>query len=138
MTMPISEANTVYGKIGIKVWIFKGEIFGKRDLSPNIGNTREAIWATGVSATGQREKEDRILATIQCYNRKELNIRKKQKGRVKGIAQRGHTIAFGSFGLKALEPGWITSRQLEAARIAVTRAMKREGQVWIRCFQTNQ
>ena len=57
-----------------------------------------------------------------------------QKGRVKGMATRGHTIAFGSFGLKALEGGWITARQLEAARIAVTRAMKREGQVWIRIF----
>ena len=57
-----------------------------------------------------------------------------QKGRVKGMATRGHSIAFGSFGLKALEAGWITARQLEAARIAVTRAMKREGQVWIRIF----
>ena len=57
-----------------------------------------------------------------------------QKGRVKGVAQRGFTISFGSFALKALEPGWITSRQLEAARVAVTRAMKREGQVWIRVF----
>ena len=59
---------------------------------------------------------------------------KKQKGRVKGIAQRGHTINFGSFGIKSLEAGWITSRQIEAARIAVTRKMKREGQVWIRIF----
>ena len=57
-----------------------------------------------------------------------------QKGRVKGIAQRGHTIAFGSFALKTLEPGWITSRQIESARIAMTRYMKREGQVWIRIF----
>jgi large subunit ribosomal protein L16 len=57
-----------------------------------------------------------------------------QKGRVKGIAQRGHTISFGTFALKALEPAWITSRQLEAARVAVTRAMKRQGQVWIRIF----
>ncbi|MCC5928442.1 MAG: 50S ribosomal protein L16 [Cyclobacteriaceae bacterium] len=65
---------------------------------------------------------------------KRTKFRKKQKGRVKGIAQRGHTIAFGSFALKSLEPGWLTSRQLEAARIAVTRAMKREGQVWIRIF----
>ena len=61
-------------------------------------------------------------------------FRKKQKGRVKGIAQRGHTLAFGTFGIKSLEPGWITSRQIEAARIAMTRAMKREGQVWIRIF----
>lgn len=57
-----------------------------------------------------------------------------QKGRVKGIAQRGHTLSFGTFGIKSLEPGWITSRQIEAARIAMTRAMKREGQVWIRIF----
>ena len=65
---------------------------------------------------------------------KRTKFRKAQKGRVKGVAQRGHTIAFGTFGIKALEPGWITSRQIEAARIAMTRAMKREGQVWIRIF----
>ena len=65
---------------------------------------------------------------------KRTKFRKKQKGRVKGIAQRGHTISFGSFGVKSLEAGWITSRQIEAARIAVTRKMKREGQVWIRIF----
>ncbi len=65
---------------------------------------------------------------------KRTKFRKMQKGRVKGMATRGHSIAFGSFGLKALEGGWITARQLEAARIAVTREMKREGQVWIRIF----
>lgn len=57
-----------------------------------------------------------------------------QKGKVKGLATRGHQISFGSFALKSLEAGWITARQLEAARVAVTRAMKREGQVWIRIF----
>ena len=65
---------------------------------------------------------------------KRTKFRKKQKGRVKGIAQRGHTISFGSFGTKSLEAGWSTSRHIEAARIAVTRKMKREGQVWIRIF----
>jgi len=65
---------------------------------------------------------------------KRTKFRKAQKGRVKGLATRGHTISFGSFGIKAMEPGWITARQLEAARVAVTRAMKREGQVWIRIF----
>jgi len=65
---------------------------------------------------------------------KRTKFRKKQKGRVKGLAQRGHTVAFGSFGLKTLEPAWITSRQIESARIAMTRYMKREGQVWIRIF----
>ncbi len=57
-----------------------------------------------------------------------------QKGRMKGLSQRGNQIAFGSFGLKTLEQGWLTSRQIEAARIALTRYMKREGQVWIRIF----
>jgi large subunit ribosomal protein L16 len=65
---------------------------------------------------------------------KRTKFRKMQKGRMKGNAQRGATVAFGSFGLKSLEEGWITSRQIEAARIAVTRYMKREGQVWIRIF----
>ncbi|MFC2187168.1 50S ribosomal protein L16 [Peijinzhouia sedimentorum] len=65
---------------------------------------------------------------------KRTKFRKQQKGRIKGIAQRGHTLSFGNFGIKSLEPAWITSRQIEAARIAVTRAMKREGKVWIRIF----
>ncbi|MDE0470342.1 MAG: 50S ribosomal protein L16 [Ekhidna sp.] len=65
---------------------------------------------------------------------KRTKFRKMQKGRVKGLASRGHRLAFGTFGIKSLEPGWITSRQIEAARIAMTRAMKREGQVWIRIF----
>jgi large subunit ribosomal protein L16 len=56
------------------------------------------------------------------------------KGRIKGNAKRGAAISFGSFGLKALEPKWITDRQIEAARVALTRHMKREGNVWIRIF----
>ena len=65
---------------------------------------------------------------------KRTKLRRVQKGRNRGLAQRGSSIAFGSFGLKTLEPGWITSRQIEASRIAVTRYMKREGKVWIRIF----
>lgn len=65
---------------------------------------------------------------------KRTTFRKQQKGRINGIATRGHSISFGSFAIKSLEPGRITSRQIEAARISVTRAMKREGQVWIRVF----
>jgi large subunit ribosomal protein L16 len=65
---------------------------------------------------------------------KRTKYRKVQKGRMKGIAQRGHTIAFGSFGLKSLDTVWMTSRQIEAARVALNRYMKREGQVWIRIF----
>ena len=65
---------------------------------------------------------------------KRTTFRKQQKGRTKGIATRGHSISFGTFAIKSLEPGRITARQIEAARISVTRAMKREGQVWIRVF----
>ncbi len=65
---------------------------------------------------------------------KRTTFRKQQKGRTRGIATRGYSFSFGTFAIKALEPGRITARQLEAARISVTRAMKREGQVWIRVF----
>ncbi|MEY2596030.1 MAG: hypothetical protein RL634_15 [Bacteroidota bacterium] len=65
---------------------------------------------------------------------KRTKHRKAQKGRIREVAKRGTTLAFGSFGLKALEPVWMTNRQIEAARQALTRAMKREGNVWIRVF----
>ena len=65
---------------------------------------------------------------------KRTKFRKVQKGRMHGLSHRGHTIAFGTFGLKTLEQKWITARQIEAARIAATRYMKREGQLWIRIF----
>ena len=65
---------------------------------------------------------------------KKTKYRKQQKGHMKGNAQRGNQLAFGSFGIKTLEQGWLTSRQIEAARQAVTRYMKREGQIWIKIF----
>jgi len=65
---------------------------------------------------------------------KKTKYRKQQKGKMKGNAERGHQLAFGSFGIKTLESHWITGRQIEAARQAVTRYMKREGQIWIRIF----
>src|ERR1700759_1685780 len=65
---------------------------------------------------------------------KKSKHRKAHKGRIRGNAQRGAMISFGSFGLKAMEPKWITNRQIEAARQAMTRHMKREGNVWIRIF----
>ncbi len=65
---------------------------------------------------------------------KRVKYRKSQRGRRKGFATRGHRVDFGDFGLKALEPAWITSRQIEACRIAITRKMKRDGKVWIRIF----
>ena len=65
---------------------------------------------------------------------KRTKYRKQQKGRNRGLAYKGSSIAFGSFGLKAITAGRLTSRQIEAARIAMTRYMKREGKVWIRIF----
>jgi large subunit ribosomal protein L16 len=65
---------------------------------------------------------------------KKVKFRKQQKGRRRGKAWRGHTVAFGDYGLKALEAGWVTDRQIEAARVAITRFVKRSGRIWIRVF----
>ncbi|MGI6479557.1 MAG: 50S ribosomal protein L16 [Salinivirgaceae bacterium] len=65
---------------------------------------------------------------------KKTKFRRSQKGRMKGNAQRGNQLAFGSFGIKTLENAWIDGRQIEAARVAVTRYMQRQGQIWIRIF----
>jgi large subunit ribosomal protein L16 len=65
---------------------------------------------------------------------KKVKYRKHQRGRMSGIATRGATVAFGEYGLKALEPAWITDRQIEAARVAITRHVKRGGKIWIRIF----
>jgi large subunit ribosomal protein L16 len=65
---------------------------------------------------------------------KRVKYRKRHKGRTTGLAYRGSEISFGEFGLQATEPGWLTSRQIEAGRVALTRHVKRGGQVWIRVF----
>ena len=65
---------------------------------------------------------------------KRVKYRKAQRGNMRGKAHRGSTLSFGEYGLKALEPGWITNRQIEASRVAMTREMKRGGKVWIRIF----
>ncbi len=65
---------------------------------------------------------------------KKVKYRKMQKGRMNGKAYRGSDVSFGDYGMKATEPGWVTNRQIEAARIAITRHVKRGGKVWIRIF----
>jgi large subunit ribosomal protein L16 len=65
---------------------------------------------------------------------KRVKWRKQMRGRMKGKAQRGAQVTFGDFGLQALEPGWVTARQIEAARRAIVRALKRRGKIWIRVF----
>ena len=104
----LATAHTTYGTIGVKVWIFKGEV---------------------LRADDRRRPE----ATAMLMP-KRVKYRKAQRGRMRGKAQRGSTLAFGEFGLKALEPGWVTNRQIEAARVALTRSLKRGGKVWIRIF----
>src|SRR5438093_9643535 len=65
---------------------------------------------------------------------KRVKYRKQQRGRMRGQASRGAAVAFGEYGLQALEPAWVTNRQLEAARVAITRSIKRGGKMWIRVF----
>ncbi|MGD2246335.1 MAG: 50S ribosomal protein L16 [Candidatus Aminicenantes bacterium] len=65
---------------------------------------------------------------------KKVKFRKQQRGRMRGSPLRGATLEFGEYGLQALEPGWMTARQIEAARIAITRHVKRKGKLWIRAF----
>lgn len=65
---------------------------------------------------------------------KRIRYRKQMKGRIRGMSHRGNTVAFGDYGLQATEPGWITNRQIEAARVAMTRHIRRGGKVWIRIF----
>ncbi|MBI2821659.1 MAG: 50S ribosomal protein L16 [Acidobacteria bacterium] len=65
---------------------------------------------------------------------KKVKYRRQQKGRMKGLATRGNTVDFGAFGLKAIEPGWVSDRQIEASRIAMTRFVKRGGKIWVRIF----
>ncbi|MBI1799480.1 MAG: 50S ribosomal protein L16 [Candidatus Eisenbacteria bacterium] len=65
---------------------------------------------------------------------KRVKFRKQQRGRMRGKAYRGGSVTFGEFGLQALEPAWVTNRQIEAARVAITRSIKRGGKVWIRVF----
>ncbi|HCK98810.1 MAG TPA: 50S ribosomal protein L16 [Candidatus Marinimicrobia bacterium] len=65
---------------------------------------------------------------------RKIKHRKQHKGRMKGIATRGSSVSFGHFGLKALEPGWISSRQIEAARVAISRKVRKHGKMWIRIF----
>lgn len=65
---------------------------------------------------------------------KKVKYRKQQRGRMKGKAYRGSTLSFGEYGLQALEPCWLTARQIEAGRIAITRHVKRKGKLWVRAF----
>ena len=100
----------------------KGTTIVLIDADQIVAMTAEAVAVVAIVADNCAKKN---LNVEQVY---------RQKGRIREVAKRGTTIAFGSFGLKAMEPIWLTNRQIEAARQAMTRAMKREGNVWIRIF----
>ena len=85
------------------------------------------------SIKGKKENNYQKIKIVMLQPKK-TKYRKMQKGKMKGNAKRGSQLSFGSFGLKTLEQAWLTGRQIEAARQALTRHMKREGQIWIRVF----
>ena len=141
-----AEAFTTYGAIGVKVWLYKGE-----RLTPRVGREeeyRQPRRAAAVAADVRRGRSpaqgltagvaagSRLEASEECIMLmpKKVKYRKQQRGRMRGLAWRGSTVAFGDYGLMALEPCWLTDRQIEAARVALTRGIKRGGKVWIRVF----
>ena len=131
----IAEAKTAYGIIGIKVWIFKGEIM---EHDPQARDRRQSELQEGGGMRPSRPRggeRDLSLREIETMLQpKRTKYRKQFKGRIHGEAKGGAELNFGHFGLKATEPDRITARQIEAARRALTRHMKRQGRVWIRIF----
>ena len=148
-----AEANTTYGQIGIKVWLYKGE-----RLVPQRGREEEYRERGAAAAAGAGRRRRRSTACGQdardggasdsasqadrpasCRDTamlmpKKVKFRKQQRGRMRGKAWRGGDVSFGDYGLKALEPCWLTDRQIEAARVAMTRFIKRGGKIWVRVF----
>jgi small subunit ribosomal protein S3 len=120
-----AEANTTYGQIGVKVWLYKGE-----RLVPRVGRDEE--YRDRPPRRPARAGEFREGCTMLMP--KKVKYRKQQRGRMAGKAWRGSEVSFGDYGLKALEPAWITDRQIEAARVAMTRFIKRGGKIWVRVF----
>ena len=181
------EAKTTYGRIGVKVWIYKGDILPykaaargqdrprgghgrRRDVGPGpapqgrvVGRPSPARRGRGAAGRGRparqgsrsrareaprRGRGDRAphprratrprtsgrVRTDRMLMPRKVKHRKQHRGRMKGVAKGGTELSFGEYGIQALEPGWITARQIEAARIAMTRHIKRGGKVWINVF----
>ena len=135
------EAKTTAGRIGVKCWINKGEVMpeGFRTDQPDEdeppqgggrpGGGRPA--ATVPARTTWRPARRRWSLMLMP---KRVKHRKQMRGRMRGNTKGGSTVAFGEYGLKSLDRGWITNRQIEAARVAMTRKIKRGGKVWINVF----
>ena len=116
------HAHTTYGRIGVKVWIYRGDIIPERTPARDVVAAQAA--AAAAAARGG----------VAMLMPKRVKHRKVMRGRMSGVAKGGHSVAFGEYGLATMEPAWITSRQIEAARRAMTRSVKRGGKIWIRIF----
>ena len=109
-TMVLPRLTPLTASIGVKVWIYAGEVLAEKQ-----------------EASQGRRQQVMLLP-------KRVKYRRVHRGRMKGVATRGNKVSNGEYGLQALEPAWITSNQIEAARVAMTRYIKRGGQVWIKIF----
>ena len=159
------EARTTFGRIGVKVWINKGEIMpkgfaqdlteleapaGRRARRRRARSGRRRGPGGGRGGGGRRPRRRRARRwprrprrragrapagrTALMLQPKRVKQRKEHRGRMRGNAKGGTRVEFGEYGLKSLERGWVTNRQIEAARIAMTRKIKRGGKVWINIF----
>ena len=157
------EAKTTTGRIGVKCWINKGEVMpegfrsdlASTDDEPQGGQRggrvavgpRRRPWSRRRSRRSRRRTRTAVAARPRRRSRrparrrwslmlmpKRVKHRKQMRGRMRGNTKGGSTVAFGEYGLKSLDRGWITNRQIEAARVAMTRKIKRGGKVWINVF----
>ena len=139
------EAKTTAGRIGVKCWINKGEVMpegfrtdqaGEDEAAPSgAAATVDAGGDAAVpAATGSATRRQRGRRWSLMLMPKRVKHRKQMRGRMRGNTKGGSTVAFGEYGLKSLDRGWITNRQIEAARVAMTRKIKRGGKVWINVF----
>ena len=132
------EAQTTAGRIGVKCWINKGEVMPEGFRSDQA-RRRTSRRAAGGPAAAVRRGGDRGRGGARgrwslMLMPKRVKHRKQMRGRMRGNTKGGSTVAFGEYGLKSLDRGWITNRQIEAARVAMTRKIKRGGKVWINIF----
>ena len=122
-----AEAHTVYGKLGIKCWICKGETKAAESRS---NRRRRQPQPEPMPLNVFNDLTDFVMPLMPAR----VKYRKMHRGNRAGLATRGNTVAFGEYGLMALERCWLDTKQIEAARVAIARNMKRHGKMWIRIF----
>ncbi len=134
------EARTTAGRIGVKCWINKGEVMPEGFRSDQVSPDGEPQGGGGGGRGRGNRPGDRSRrrqgsrGSLAMLMPKRVKHRKQMRGRMRGYTKGGSHVAFGEYGLKAIDRGWITNRQIEAARVAMTRKIKRGGKVWINIF----